>query len=215
MSQRFDWADPFELHAQLTEEERLVHKTAASYAQDRLAPRVLELTELLVDRLGVTDVGAFLPKRVTYHPTCHGLRLLGLTGTLSEPIGSGGSGVVVPFLNALYPSRMCADYAEDVYRITVQNNAVPTQPILEYWYNFQSQQWTGPHTCGMRLISSYPGASSFLGIPWAANGVAWQSGVLPVATARECLRSSSTTRRGMEFRRSQRRFRRSWVTARR
>ena len=112
-----------------------------------------------------------------------GLRLLGLTGTLSEPIGSGGSGVVVPFLNALYPSRMCADYAEDVYRITVQNNAVPTQPILEYWYNFQSQQWTGPHTCGMRLISSYPGASSFLGIPWAANGVAWQSGVLPVATA--------------------------------
>ena len=43
-----------------------------------LAPRVLELTELLVDRLGVEDVGAYFPHRVTYHPTCHGLRMLGL-----------------------------------------------------------------------------------------------------------------------------------------
>ncbi len=41
-----------------------------------LAPRVLELSELLVDRLGVTDVGAFFPHRVTYHPSCHLLRLL-------------------------------------------------------------------------------------------------------------------------------------------
>jgi L-lactate dehydrogenase complex protein LldE len=35
---------------------------------------VLELTELLVDRLG--DVGASFPHRVTLHPTCHSLRLL-------------------------------------------------------------------------------------------------------------------------------------------
>jgi L-lactate dehydrogenase complex protein LldE len=42
------------------------------------APPVLELTEFLVDRLGVEDVGAYFPHRVTYHPTCHGLRLLGL-----------------------------------------------------------------------------------------------------------------------------------------
>src|SRR5256714_15263904 len=45
---------------------------------EALAPRVLELSELLVDRLGVTDVGAYYPHRVTYHPTCHGLRGLGL-----------------------------------------------------------------------------------------------------------------------------------------
>jgi L-lactate dehydrogenase complex protein LldE len=41
-----------------------------------LAPRVLELCELLVDRLGMEDVGAYFPRRVTYHPTCHGLRIL-------------------------------------------------------------------------------------------------------------------------------------------
>jgi L-lactate dehydrogenase complex protein LldE len=41
-----------------------------------LSPRVLELSELLVDRLGLEDVGAAYPHRVTYHPTCHSLRVL-------------------------------------------------------------------------------------------------------------------------------------------
>jgi L-lactate dehydrogenase complex protein LldE len=43
-----------------------------------LRPRLLELSELLVDRLEMADVGAYFPHRVTYHPTCHGLRLLQL-----------------------------------------------------------------------------------------------------------------------------------------
>ncbi|NDK89160.1 (Fe-S)-binding protein [Gordonia desulfuricans] len=40
------------------------------------APKVYELSEFLVDVLGVTDVGAYYPHRVTYHPTCHSLRML-------------------------------------------------------------------------------------------------------------------------------------------
>ncbi|MFD6873777.1 MULTISPECIES: (Fe-S)-binding protein [unclassified Streptomyces] len=43
-----------------------------------LVPHVYELTEFLVDVLGVTDVGAYFPHTVTYHPSCHGLRALGL-----------------------------------------------------------------------------------------------------------------------------------------
>ena len=39
-------------------------------------PPVHEFTEFLVDVLGVTDVGANFPHRVTYHPTCHSLRAL-------------------------------------------------------------------------------------------------------------------------------------------
>ena len=41
-----------------------------------VADRTFELTEFLVDRLGVVDVGASFPHRVTLHPTCHSLRLL-------------------------------------------------------------------------------------------------------------------------------------------
>jgi L-lactate dehydrogenase complex protein LldE len=40
------------------------------------AARTYELSEFLVDVLGVEDVGAYFPHRVTYHPTCHSLRML-------------------------------------------------------------------------------------------------------------------------------------------
>ncbi|OUZ07674.1 Fe-S oxidoreductase [Aeromicrobium sp. PE09-221] len=43
---------------------------------EEIAPRTYELSEFLVDVLGVTDVGAYFPHRVTYHPTCHSLRML-------------------------------------------------------------------------------------------------------------------------------------------
>jgi L-lactate dehydrogenase complex protein LldE len=40
--------------------------------------RVFEFSELLVDKLGVTDAGAFYPHAVTLHPSCHSLRSLHL-----------------------------------------------------------------------------------------------------------------------------------------
>jgi L-lactate dehydrogenase complex protein LldE len=43
---------------------------------EAVAANTYELSEFLVDVLGVTDVGAYYPQRVTYHPTCHSLRLL-------------------------------------------------------------------------------------------------------------------------------------------
>jgi L-lactate dehydrogenase complex protein LldE len=63
---------------------REVYALAAEWSGDRqllaevqaLAPRVYELSEFLVHRLGLEDVGAYYPHRVTYHPTCHSLRFL-------------------------------------------------------------------------------------------------------------------------------------------
>ena len=60
------------------------HATVAAHSGDRglaasvaeVSPRVYELSELLVDVLDVIDVGAAFPHRVTFHPTCHSLRLL-------------------------------------------------------------------------------------------------------------------------------------------
>ena len=39
---KLNWEDPFELDAQLTEEQRMVRESARQYAQDRLAPRVTD-----------------------------------------------------------------------------------------------------------------------------------------------------------------------------
>jgi len=41
-----------------------------------LGARTYELSVFLTDVLGVEDVGAYFPHRVTYHPTCHSLRTL-------------------------------------------------------------------------------------------------------------------------------------------
>ncbi len=43
---------------------------------EAVASRTYELSELLIDVLEVEDVGAYYPHRVTYHPTCHSLRVL-------------------------------------------------------------------------------------------------------------------------------------------
>lgn len=64
---------------------RIGRKAAAEHRGHELAdaaarsvPKTYELTEFLVDVLGVVDVGAYFPHTVTYHPSCHGLRMLGL-----------------------------------------------------------------------------------------------------------------------------------------
>jgi L-lactate dehydrogenase complex protein LldE len=49
-------------------DQKLLNRVSA------LAPRVFELTQFLVHELGVEDVGASFPHRVTYHPACHSLR---------------------------------------------------------------------------------------------------------------------------------------------
>jgi L-lactate dehydrogenase complex protein LldE len=61
-----------------------LYPKAAALAEDEglgrdvqaLLPRVHELTSFLVDRLGIEDVGAYFPHRVTFHPTCHSQRML-------------------------------------------------------------------------------------------------------------------------------------------
>jgi len=45
---------------------------------EAVGKKTFEFTEFLVDVLGVTDVGATYPGRVTYHDSCHLLRTLGI-----------------------------------------------------------------------------------------------------------------------------------------
>ena len=62
---------------------RDMYRHAAALADDgdlareveTLIPRVFELSEFLVKKLRVEDVGAYFPHRATYHPTCHSLRV--------------------------------------------------------------------------------------------------------------------------------------------
>lgn len=52
-----------------------VGDSALARRSKEVAARTYEFSELLIDVLGVTDVGASFPHRVTYHPTCHSMRI--------------------------------------------------------------------------------------------------------------------------------------------
>jgi L-lactate dehydrogenase complex protein LldE len=60
----------YPMAAELANDKQLLHDV------EELGSRVFELSEFLVKKLGVTDVGAYYPHRVTYHPTCHSLRMI-------------------------------------------------------------------------------------------------------------------------------------------
>lgn len=62
--------DHYELIAKNENDDKLIAEVKA------LLPRVFEFSELLTEKLQVDDVGALFPHRVTYHPSCHSLRLL-------------------------------------------------------------------------------------------------------------------------------------------
>ena len=75
----FQWEDPLLLDAQLTEDERLIAKTARDFAQDKLAPRVVEAyMEEKTDRAIFSEMGE--------------LGLLGMT--VAEEYGGAGAGYV-------------------------------------------------------------------------------------------------------------------------
>lgn len=61
-------------YRELFREDEEMREHAAAFAQ-----RIVEFTQFLVDHLGVTDVGAKYAHKVVYHPSCHGLRGMGIT----------------------------------------------------------------------------------------------------------------------------------------
>jgi L-lactate dehydrogenase complex protein LldE len=51
---------------------------ALAEATEVLTSKTYELSQFVVNVLGITDVGAQFPHTVTYHPSCHGSRILGV-----------------------------------------------------------------------------------------------------------------------------------------
>ena len=90
----FDWADPFALDAQLSDEERLVRDTAEAYAQERLLPRVTEAyLDENFDRAIFTEMGELGLIGATIPPEYGGAGLnyvsYGLVARAVERVDSG------------------------------------------------------------------------------------------------------------------------------
>jgi glutaryl-CoA dehydrogenase len=119
---RFDWADPFNLDGQLTDEERMVRDAARDYAQGELLPRVTSAyLEERFDREIMSEMGA-----------------LGLLGaTIPESYGGAGLGYVAYGLVAREVERVDSGYRS---AMSVQSSLV-MHPIFAYGTEAQKRKY--------------------------------------------------------------------------
>ncbi|WP_395066669.1 acyl-CoA dehydrogenase [Paraburkholderia silvatlantica] len=119
---QFHWEDPLLLDQQLTEEERMVRDAAAAYAQDKLAPRVLEAF-----RHEKTDASIFRE-----------MGEVGLLGpTIPEQYGGPGLNYVAYGLIAREVERIDSGYRS---MMSVQSSLVMV-PIFEFGSQAQKQKY--------------------------------------------------------------------------
>ncbi len=118
----FDWADPFLLEDQLTEDERMVRDTARAYAEDKLAPRVIDaFANETTDPAIFREMGA-----------------LGLLGpTIPEQYGGVGASYVAYGLVAREVERIDSGYRS---MMSVQSSLVMF-PIYEYGSEEQRRKY--------------------------------------------------------------------------
>ena len=118
----FDWADPFALDSQLSEDDRLVRDTAKAYAEDRLAPRIVEAF-----REEKTDTAIFRE-----------MGELGLLGvTVDTAYGGAGAGHVAYGLVAREVEKIDSGYRS---MLSVQSSLV-MHPIEAFGTEQQKQTY--------------------------------------------------------------------------
>ncbi|MGK0490559.1 MAG: glutaryl-CoA dehydrogenase [Sphingomonas echinoides] len=119
---RFDWADPFFLDDQLEDDERMIRDSARAYAQDKLAPRIIDAFQN-----EITDPDIFRE-----------MGALGLLGpTVPEEYGGVGASYVAYGLVAREVERIDSGYRS---MMSVQSSLV-MYPILAYGSEQQKRKY--------------------------------------------------------------------------
>src|ERR1039458_766077 len=139
-----------------------------------LLPRVFELSEFLIDRLGVEDVGAWFPHRVTYHASCHGMRALRLgdrpyrllskvRGLIQAPLPNVdrccGFGGTFSIKNAEVSSAMLAVKLQDVVATGAEFCTALDNSCLMHLGGAMHRQYAGMKTIHMAQILASTEAS--------------------------------------------------------
>jgi L-lactate dehydrogenase complex protein LldE len=136
-------------------------------AVEAVAARTYELSQFLVDVLGVTDVGAYYPHRVTYHPTCHSLRLLRVGDRplrllraveglqlvhLARADSCCGFGGTFALKNPEVSGAMLADKVDEVHATGAEVCTAGDSSCLLHIGGGLSRAFGGPGTTGTRAV---------------------------------------------------------------
>ena len=131
----FDWADPFNLDSQLTEEERMIRDSARSFAQGELQPRVIEA---FAEEADAPEL----------FPLMGRAGLLGVT--IPEEFGGAGAGYVAYGLVAREIERVDSGYRS---MASVQSSLV-MYPIHAYGSDEQRRKYL-PGLASGQLIGCF------------------------------------------------------------
>ncbi len=154
----------------------------------RLLERVWEFSEFLTKRLGVEDVGAVYPHRVTYHASCHGLRSLGLGDgplrllrkvkglelvEIADPEQCCGFGGTFAVKNAEVSSAMLAEKVRAVLNTGAEECTACDNSCLMHLEGALHRQRTGVRTKHLaEILAAVEGAEPTEGTPdWVPEGM--------------------------------------------
>lgn len=154
-----------------------IYQITGDAATDNLSKNAMTLATGTLCPLSVCNT----PKGLAF-VSPDGVRVMSADGTVSDPLGVSGTGVAVPFIYAVQPTRVVAATAGNILRISTQNGNAVGSPNQEYWYDFARSLWTGPHTFAPSLVSPYNNA--FITSPVGVTGKLFKS---------ECVQSSIST----------------------
>jgi len=146
-------------------------------------------TSNLADNPLNVTVGTLSPNSIVTTPlglafvAPDGLRMIGFDAQVSPPIGADGQGVLLPFINAITPSRTNSCFNQNVLRISVKN-ALQGEMWQEYWFDFTRKAWSGPHTFPSALMQPTQTATtdSFIMAPIGIPATLWLSDSLPTVS---------------------------------
>ena len=176
------------LNSQLTggvNQSLIVFKGAAQMWQI-LGDAALSSNPLNVNAMNVAT-GTLAPNSICPTPkglafiAPDGLRVIDFSGTISDPVGDAGSGVTVPFIFALSPSRMAAACSGKVFRVSVQNGNATGSPNQEYLYDIPRGVWSGPHSFPASQIKVYN--NTFIMAPIGVTAKLFQSDAAQSSTS--------------------------------
>lgn len=128
----------------------LIYQIQGDYADNGWSLNTLNVAVLTLSPNGIVSSPAGLIFVAT-----DGVRIIDFNANVSDPIGENGQGVLVPFQNAVAPSRIVAAFNMNTLRIAVRQSAVNAAATVEYWYHFSLQSWTGPHPIPTQFMAPY------------------------------------------------------------
>lgn len=140
-----------------------IQTTSSGIAQALLVFKAFQVWQITGDLVGSTlalnylslTVGCAAPRSIAVSPlgvyfaSIGGPYIVNALGVISQVLHSGqetDADIMVPFQNAVTPSRVAGSYSGGIYRLSMDTVSQGASITGDYWFDESRRRWNGPHT---------------------------------------------------------------------